>query len=424
MLSALMAVGLWTTSANISSAADGTMIAARQRFFGAENVDPLSGRLPEDKVIVSWLTNTTFAVSIAGRVVLLDTFLTRLEVTAGRTPFVIKDVVALQPEAILLGHGHGDHADNAAYIAAMTGATIYASAETCAAMQVDFNREQTDPVIQGNAATRFPPNAAVICKDVTTAGSVPATQVLKLDLLEPDACVIAFRHLHSTAVPVDPTWPKAPSTSIYASAYTLTDSRDPGLFPSGTGLTPSSPIQPGQMNIKTSGSPGPGGPVAIYYHFVVRGGRHFTLAWHNTIGALKEGQGMGYNGTPADGQRIVQVLQSLPQTDVELGSVATANYANNAFRDPFAYIQALKPKIFIPTHLTFGLLESSSLAVYGAYLDQLQRLGISSEDWPDTHWLVDPADYARPIVFEVNDPAWADHNKGPRIAKFCGGDSD
>jgi glyoxylase-like metal-dependent hydrolase (beta-lactamase superfamily II) len=114
---------------------DPVVVAARQRFFGPENVDG-AGNLPKDKVIFSWLTNSSFAASITGRVVLLDTFVTRLEVSPGRVPFVIKDLVDLHPEAIFLGHGHFDHADNAAYLSKKTGAKIFASPETCDNMQL------------------------------------------------------------------------------------------------------------------------------------------------------------------------------------------------------------------------------------------------------------------------------------------------
>ncbi|MDE0361129.1 MAG: hypothetical protein OXI74_08175, partial [Rhodospirillaceae bacterium] len=98
------------------------MIAARQRIFGAEFVDTVSGELPDDKVIFSWLSASSFAVSVQGRVFMLDSYLTRLEVERGRTPLVLADLVNLNPEAILLGHGHNDHADHAAYISAMTDA--------------------------------------------------------------------------------------------------------------------------------------------------------------------------------------------------------------------------------------------------------------------------------------------------------------
>src|SRR6267378_1317217 len=71
---------------------DAELIAARQKFFGVENVDAVTGAVAKDKVILSWLTNTTYAVSVRGRIVLLDTFATRLEVAPGRTNFVIKDM--------------------------------------------------------------------------------------------------------------------------------------------------------------------------------------------------------------------------------------------------------------------------------------------------------------------------------------------
>jgi hypothetical protein len=393
-------------------------IAARQRFFGPENVDA-RGNLPKDKVIFSWLTNASFAASVAGRIVLLDTFVTRLEVVPGRVPFVIKDIVDLQPEAIFLGHGHFDHADNAAYIAAKTGATIYATEETCGAMRDDFARMQNDPVIQHDAVAAFPPNASVKCVNVTSFGSVPATQVVRLDALGPDACIIAFRHLHSIAVPPDPDFPPTPGRII-------PDPRDAEFFPRGVGLTPSNPRQPGQMDLRTGGSNGPGGPASIFYHFVVRGGRHFTFAWHNTAGALKEGKGNGWDGVPADGQRIIDVMKSLPFTDVQMGTASTANYQNNGLRDLIMYTQALNPKVYIPNHLTTGTstVESASMSVYAGYLKQLQLMGVSLSDWPDVRWLVDPTDYAHPIVFDIDDPGWENPAKGPRIAKWCGRDGD
>jgi hypothetical protein len=42
----------------------GATIAARQLFFGPENVNAETGRVDRDKVIFSWLTNTTYAVAV------------------------------------------------------------------------------------------------------------------------------------------------------------------------------------------------------------------------------------------------------------------------------------------------------------------------------------------------------------------------
>jgi glyoxylase-like metal-dependent hydrolase (beta-lactamase superfamily II) len=117
--------------------ASAATIAARQRFFGAENVDA-RGNVRRDRVILSWITNAGLAASFEGRVVLLDTYINRFEVppSAGpdlrRTSFGAQDLIALKPEAIFLGHGHGDHADNAAYIAKWLNIPIYSTPETAA----------------------------------------------------------------------------------------------------------------------------------------------------------------------------------------------------------------------------------------------------------------------------------------------------
>jgi hypothetical protein len=81
------------------------MIAARQKIFGIENVNATNGKVRDDRVVFSWLTNATFAAAMKGHVVLLDSFVTRLEVMPGRTPIVIQDLLDLKPEAIFLGHG-------------------------------------------------------------------------------------------------------------------------------------------------------------------------------------------------------------------------------------------------------------------------------------------------------------------------------
>src|SRR5262245_20494921 len=92
-LSALLGAGLCVLSFATLAAADaqkkgpgfGTsrltpaQIAARQKFFGIENVNASTGAVKSDKVILSWATNTTFAVSVLGRVILLDSYVTRLE---------------------------------------------------------------------------------------------------------------------------------------------------------------------------------------------------------------------------------------------------------------------------------------------------------------------------------------------------------
>ena len=120
------------------------MIKARIKVFGPANVDPGSGNVNRDRVVFSWLGHNAGAVAMRGRILMLESYIARLEVTPGRTPFVIKDVVDIKPEAIFIGHGHGDHADNAAFIAAKTGATLFMSPEACGTAQTALARMKND----------------------------------------------------------------------------------------------------------------------------------------------------------------------------------------------------------------------------------------------------------------------------------------
>src|SRR5262245_35606994 len=194
--------------AGIAAAADPALVKARQKVCGIENVDAKTGGVKKDKVIVSWASNTPYVVSVLGRVIITDSFVTRLEVTPGRVPFVIQDLVDLKPEAIFLGHGHSDHADNAAYIAKKTGATVYGAPEHCDQMVADVTRMFNDPNAVNGGAKIIPDAVPVNCIPVVTRASTPAAEVTRITQLEPLACIISFKHMHSNAVPYDPTYPQ------------------------------------------------------------------------------------------------------------------------------------------------------------------------------------------------------------------------
>ena len=389
--------------------ADPALVAARQKFFGRENVDAKTGAVSRDRVIVSWITNASFAASLRGRVVLLDTFVTRLEVTPGRTNFTIQDLVDLKPEALFLGHGHFDHADNAAYLSKKTGATIYASPDTCDNMQLD-------------AARIFGAGSTVPCVEVTSRGSIPGSELVTIDQLEPVATIRAFRHLHSTnTAPQDTSFPpvviNSPVGGVCAPPCNLADPRDASMFPAGTPLST-------VLNIATSRA-GQGGPISIYFVFRLRGHNEFTLVWHNTTGALREGCALPNNiaGTnppvpsqpgqdargcfgPAVGKQLANLMEFLGPTDVELGSVVSLGFGINGERDIVDYNSHVMPKVFLPNHVTAVAVESSSLEWKVGYLKQQDAMGIPAKDRPELRWLVDPNDYLRPIVFDPDDPRW------------------
>ena len=155
----VLSVALCTcaTAAVAAPTSTAAMIAARQKFFGVENVDANTGAIKKDRVIFSWATNTTYVTSVLGHVILLDTYISRPELPTNPidrryTPFLPQDFVDVGPEAIFLGHGHGDHADNAAFIAKWTNIPIYSTPETCDVMQQDVARMAADPnAVNGGA---------------------------------------------------------------------------------------------------------------------------------------------------------------------------------------------------------------------------------------------------------------------------------
>src|SRR3954454_2333231 len=173
-----LAIAMCVGSSATWAAVDPAVLKARQKFFGIDNVDTNTGAVKKDKVIASWATNTTYVTSILGRVVLLDSFIQRPElptvpIDRRMSPVLPQDFIDVRPEAIFLGHGHGDHADNAAYIAKWTNAVIYASPETCDVMQLDVARMAADPNPQNAGVPYLPDANPVKCVGVVPRGSRP-----------------------------------------------------------------------------------------------------------------------------------------------------------------------------------------------------------------------------------------------------------
>jgi hypothetical protein len=415
---ALAALGAVTMTPSALAVSDAEMIAARQKIFGFENVDPKNGEVDKDKVIVSWLGHISAAVSIRGRVIMLDTYIRRLEVTPGRTPFVIKDLVDLKAETAFIGHGHSDHADNAAFIAAKNGMTLHMTPEACGTAQTALNRMKNDPFMQADPFFAIPQGTTIDCVGVTTAGAVPGTEVVRIRQLDPVACILGFRALHSVALPVDPDW--GPNIVV-----DTPDPRDPMLFPAGVPLTPpNNPAnrQPGQQDIRQG--PGPGGADQVNFHIVTNGAHNFTLHFNNSVGAMKEGIGSNWlNGTPADGQRVLDLVRSLPPTDYAFSTLSSGNTDFNGWRDHVYWAQALKPRIMTTGHAPVGV----ALQYYSGFLNQLKLMEAPKNAWPGfprTEWPIvrnhtDPTDMLKPQVFDVNDPAWLNPHKAASIRQYC-----
>src|SRR4051794_14787941 len=136
-----------------ATADDSQTIALRQKYFGAGNVDPATGAVRRDKVIISWFGVTNFAMAIRGHVVLLDAWVPR-GAHSGYVPSSPAELAALRPESIFIGHAHFDHAADAVPIAQASGATLIGSAEQCAAL-----RSRADAMTAPRCVEALPPNA-------------------------------------------------------------------------------------------------------------------------------------------------------------------------------------------------------------------------------------------------------------------------
>jgi len=67
-LAGLLLASLLSSRVDAKPSASADLVRARQLFFGAENVDSRTGHVDESKVIFSWITNASFAVSVKGRI--------------------------------------------------------------------------------------------------------------------------------------------------------------------------------------------------------------------------------------------------------------------------------------------------------------------------------------------------------------------
>jgi hypothetical protein len=451
------------TSMATANDADSALVSARQKFFGVDNVDA-KGNVNSDKVIFSWATNTTYVISMLGRLIMVDSFISRPElpttpIDRRYAPLLPQDFVDMRPEAIFIGHGHGDHADNAAYIAKWTNATIYASQETCDVMQLDVQRMWNDPNAINGGVKIVPNGDPVKCVPVVPRGSRPGqydevtdqSRATRIGQLDPQVCVLAFKFIHSGTAPVDPSFPHTPLSNLgdprFGGRVVETPPPAityPAMFPLGTPFTPpNNPALriPGQMDLRATafGSPPgiPGGAITIFYQFVLRGNNNFSLAWLNSAGPATEGIGSDpglvtlaqYNDPANFGQQIqlakrigaslYALMDTLPTTDVFLGSIVSLGAGNNQQRDIIRVIQHLKPKVYYPGHLTAVAQMGSGLYHKLNWRETAHNMGFPQSEWPEFRLQSDPNDFFVPQVFDPKDERWAERGKSARVPDQC-----
>lgn len=338
----------------VADRADAT-VALRQRVFGHENVDAVTGEVRADRFILSWFGVTNFAAAIGGHVVLLDAWVPRGEYS-GYLPITPAELATLEPSHILLGHGHFDHAADAAAIAVASGATVLGTPEHC-----DQVARQAMP-------------ATVACEGVVARDAPPGT------LAEVDALagvgITVVKHVHSAAEPPDPNDPGAPAAPR----------PDPGA------VVEHLPAPQDTVHLLTHLGDAEGD--TILWQFRVG---DFTLTWHDSSGPL-----------PETAPGVFDVFRSLPDTDVEVGAIMGFNQITNGLRDPRLYIEAIGPKIFVPSHHDNWAPGVSTRAEHYRPVIEEELAKIPAERRPILRFIGDPQDYIRPeaLTFDINSPYW------------------
>jgi len=231
-------------------------IAARQRYFGIENVDPRTGHVRDDRVILSWTGVSNFAASMNGHVFMMDAYLARdggarvNGAVIGHWPSITyvnstqEELAALKPEVLLIGHTHFDHNGDLPYLVrAIPGLRVYGTAEHCN----DLRDEVRD--------------AKVNCTSIFEVGAALGTVWEPKHEIIPGVRIIAVKHPHSSATP-DPVndppfgWTPAPCNSFQQ-------------YP----VEADEPLAWGAPLVGP-----PSGPIAIMWHFTVARSGRFSVA--------------------------------------------------------------------------------------------------------------------------------------------------
>jgi hypothetical protein len=335
-----------------ASADDAQTIALRQKYFGAANVDPATGAVRRDKVIMSWFGVTNFAMAIRGHVVLLDAWVPR-GAHSGYVPSSPAELAALRPESIFIGHAHFDHAADAVPIAQASGATIIGSAEQCAAL-----RSRADAMTAPHCVEALPANAPP-----GTRAEIPSA------IRGVEATIV--KHLHSAG--------KSPDGK---------DGYHVPVTPPPSTTQLEHPATPEDMAQLVEHAPDSEAGTVLYRFRV----GDLSLLWNDSAGPLAD-----------DAPGVFDVFRALRPIDVQVGAIQGFNQITNGMRDPRMYIEAFAPKLLVPTHhddWAAGITTKGEN--YRAPLDQ-ELTRIPPERRPQVRFITDPADYVRPdvLTFDV-----------------------
>jgi hypothetical protein len=337
--------------------------AARAKILGPRSNDPRYATL-------HWTGVSSFVVTFQGHLFLLDAWeivgIHRDYVPVGR-----EELAALHPEAIMLGHGHFDHAADAGYVAGRTGAVVLASEEQCNTVKGDAGRE--------GLADRFR------CLITGTQEKPEFGALTKVKLWEDVDPVTILKHIHSATRPPGGGNEPDPFLPIF----------DPTPYVQNFNGSP-------EELATFLGTLGDAEGGSRMYH--LKAG-DFTLLLGDSAGPIFE--------QPP----IREALDRFPGcVDVMANAILGFDQPVSGLQDPVDYVENAHPRVFIPTH---GDAWAPALSAGQAgYKDQLAaEVGALPNPPEEIDHLLDPQDYVKERAYRVADPRWRTAMPGSSCAK-------
>jgi len=356
--------------AALTEAQKAEMIRVRQKAFGLAEVDPVTGALPPNKIIFSWVAVTTYAASLNGHVVLFDAFIGD---ASGYVPLNDCELTDLRAKSVFVGHGHNDHARLLATVANRNrGVSIYASEEVC----IDLSL-----AMMGIAETN--------CAAVLPAGA-PLGAKAQYSAVLPDIDLAVVRLTHSEST--EPQNLTDPSIILPVPVYLKPADAGPcfgaqeGNYPQN-GITCPPLVSPNSVPYSFTQD----GSAAVLYQFQMP--NDLNVTWFNSIGPID-----------AEGD-IQKALNELPQTDIQLGSILGLNGITNGFLDVRLGTEALRSRLSVPGHHDF-LPKIRGKTFELSYFQETAKT--PGEIRPGIIFMSDPEHYLAPerLTWRSDDPIW------------------
>jgi len=119
------------------------------------------------------------------------------------------------------------------------------------------------------------------------------------------------------------------------------------------------------------------------------------------------------------GASLYALMDTLPPTDVLLGSIVSLGATNNQQRDIIKVTQHLKPKVYYPGHLTDVAQAGSALYHKIDWRETANNMGFPQSEWPEFRLQIDPNDFFAPQVFDPNDKRWSKPDRS--VPDLCRG---